>query len=365
MQVNQLDAKTTPNNRDKPNIGEEQREDHPLINNPMKESPYYGWDMVEEDPVNYKDVQSRGLEFLFGLIRRVDPVVGIASPLDKNVSVYQKPSSGDFVVVSRAGNNPNDIRIFEITNDWYGDPEPDMSQMVKKVIEMADGSGMLRPRNTYGSYLETADLEDMFNGGKSTLHADFTAQFGINREIQTDSHIRKNISGGNPDKMRDVFGRAGEMVKSNSLSIGMPEIGKSGKKVPGGVAENVRGNNKGFGFNWGEAFKTFVKTAAHNTYNSLMSAGMRGGQAMVDPVKPVRAANKVGAEYNYRVDKKNKQDSIISNKSKTAGYQAGIAEQKYHKTQAQNEAWAGKQGYGYDKKTGKMDSSIKGNYPGK
>jgi hypothetical protein len=119
---------------------------------------YRGWDVSEEDLVNYKDAQRRGLQFMFSAVRKSGNAM-LESPMNKVVSVYQKNEEGDFVIVSMTGNNINDLRVMEMTNEYYGDPEPDPLYFLNKVIEMADDSGMLRNHGDYGSYglIETAE----------------------------------------------------------------------------------------------------------------------------------------------------------------------------------------------------------------
>lgn len=139
-----------------------------------KENPFYGWHITDKDPVNYNDAQKRGLMFVFGAVRQISGID--PSPLNRYVSVYQKPgddpdtTGGDFVVVSRAADNPNDLRIFDLTNEYYGDPEPPMGEeLIRRVLEMADTSGMMRNRSTYGKLIETAEadpIKEAFFGGK-------------------------------------------------------------------------------------------------------------------------------------------------------------------------------------------------------
>jgi len=124
---------------------------------PSLNATYAGWEVSEKDLVNYVDAQRRGLEFLFSVYRKAPSGV-IDSPMNKFVSVYQKNEEGDFVIVSVSGNNPNDIRLMEMTNEYYGDPDPDPMTLVMKTIEMADDSGVIRPDDSYGSFgiVETA-----------------------------------------------------------------------------------------------------------------------------------------------------------------------------------------------------------------
>jgi len=133
-----------------------------LVNNkPLPNALYANWTQVKVDPVQYRDQDRRGLTFLFGMIRKAQNNI-IDSPINKKVAVYQKSNEdGDYVIVSMSGNNPNDIRIFEITNDYIqGDVAPDVDQtLVSKVMEMADATGMQRKTSEYGEYglIETAD----------------------------------------------------------------------------------------------------------------------------------------------------------------------------------------------------------------
>ena len=134
----------------------------------MFSSPFSNWQIVKEDPVNYVDQHRRGLQFVVGLVREM-PDNSIASPLNKNVSIYQKMNK-DFVVISKSGNNPNDIRIFEITSEEYNEigGEVDPDSFIRRVIEMADGSGCMRTIEEFADYgksneiLETAGLHDWF-----------------------------------------------------------------------------------------------------------------------------------------------------------------------------------------------------------
>ena len=84
------------------------------------EAPYGDWEIVGEDLVDYQDKDARGLSFVFSVARNLNSE-NIA--MQKVVSVYQKPSddqTGAFVIVSRAVDNRNDVRIYEISNTAYG-----------------------------------------------------------------------------------------------------------------------------------------------------------------------------------------------------------------------------------------------------
>lgn len=124
--------------------------------NPMgMEAPYSDWQVVNDDLVNYQDKDARGLTFGFSLVRMADN-----DAMKKYVSVYQKPDddgSGAYVVVSMSPNNPNDVRVYEISNTAYGNEPEDPKIFMQKVIEMADGSGMLRS-DDYG-IIEIAEDE--------------------------------------------------------------------------------------------------------------------------------------------------------------------------------------------------------------
>lgn len=205
-----------------------------------KESPFHGWDIIEEDPVQYKDQMARGLQFAFGLVRKKDPIVGQASPLDKNVAVYQKPSNGDYVVVSRAGNNPNDIRIFEITNDWYGDPDPDMGGMVKRVIEMADGSGMLRKKDTYQNYLEVAEGGNLFQKFAAWWSGEKgETQLGTTEE-KTDSHIKTHVEASKKPGLLDTIGNIGKRVLSTAFAADGKQVGMNPVTTITGAANETK-----------------------------------------------------------------------------------------------------------------------------
>jgi len=121
------------------------------------EAPYSDWQMSGEDLVDYQDKDARGLSFVFSVERLSDN-----DAMRKFVSVYQKPSddnTGAYVVVSVSPTNPNDLRIYEISNTTYGNEPDDPKLFLQKVIEMADGSGMLRTVDSYSGYhLETADV---------------------------------------------------------------------------------------------------------------------------------------------------------------------------------------------------------------
>jgi len=151
---------TVPDRANEPNAA-----DHTQF--PSLEAPYAGWKVVEKDMVNYIDQQRRGLDFLFSVVRTASSQV-IDSPMNKSVSVYQKPTTEDYVIVSKSGNNPNDIRIMEMTNEYYGEPDPDPMLLIQKTIEMADDSGMLRLREGYGNYMELADDSTLENFQKVT-----------------------------------------------------------------------------------------------------------------------------------------------------------------------------------------------------
>lgn len=127
--------------------------------NPLgQEAPYQDWEIVGEDLVDYEDKDARGLEFVFSVFRN-----NANSAMQKVVSVYQKPSddqTGAFVIVSMAVDNKNDIRVYEISNTAYGNEPEDPQVFLRKVIEMADDSGMIREVADYGSFgmqIETAD----------------------------------------------------------------------------------------------------------------------------------------------------------------------------------------------------------------
>jgi hypothetical protein len=139
------------------------------------DSGFSGWDLVDQDLVAYRDQMRRGLQFLFSLIQKTNMINNNST--FKIVSVYQKGinnEDGDFVVVSRYMNDPHNIRVVDVTNDWYGDPDPEPKEIISKVIEMADGSGMIRNVNEFGDYgktkslVETADFDD-FTGYLSSM----------------------------------------------------------------------------------------------------------------------------------------------------------------------------------------------------
>jgi len=50
-------------------------------------SPDSGWKMIEEDPVQYRDAQRRGLEFVAGFIRDGRGIMG-QNPLGRLVGLY-------------------------------------------------------------------------------------------------------------------------------------------------------------------------------------------------------------------------------------------------------------------------------------
>lgn len=141
----------------------------------MVDSPYSGWKITDQDVAGYRDANRRGLEFQIGLVRVASKEN--ASPLNKNVSIYQKPGeAGDFVIVSVAANNPNDMRVFDITNEQAGDigADDDPLKLIEKVIEMADDSGMLRKDGSYGSFgmvSEFAEAASVANGKLQVLSA--------------------------------------------------------------------------------------------------------------------------------------------------------------------------------------------------
>jgi len=300
-----------PDTSRRPYVHEHNQERHPLMEGYPKESPFHGWDMIEEDPVQYKDQFARGLQFAFGLKRKVDPIVGMASPLDKNVAVYQKPSNGDFVVVSRAGNNPHDIRIFEITNDWYGDPDPDMGGMVKRVIEMADGTGMLRQKEQYGQYLEVADvtmtMEERFhmvnveNGLPKNTPVDKTA-----------SHLKQYISEQNNAKKPKILNTVGEIGKT-ILGAAFAADGRQVKLNPlttvGGAVEKTNKKRDAIDKDTAKQYKevdTYVKTVKKEKQKkTTQKIDLQGKKARANlaTMKADQFAQKHGYDYEAKSNK--------------------------------------------------------------
>jgi hypothetical protein len=151
-----------------------------------------GWDLVDQDIVAYKDQMRRGLQFLFAMMQKTS-LIGDKSTF-KIVSVYQKGinnEDGDFVVVSRYMNDPHNVRVVDVTNDWYGDPDPEPMEIISKVIEMADSTGMTRNINEYGDYGKTTDMietADTLSRFRASL-----AEKGV--ELLTDS---KNLNSKSP-----------------------------------------------------------------------------------------------------------------------------------------------------------------------
>jgi hypothetical protein len=129
-------------------------------------TPFYNWKVTKDDPVQYKDVNSRGLTFVFGVVRRTTNKE-MDSPLNKNVAVYQKSGeNADYVIVSRAANNPNDLRIYEITNESYGEigAPQDAMDFLRRIIEMADDYGMVRDVKEYADFGNTGEVIETAGG---------------------------------------------------------------------------------------------------------------------------------------------------------------------------------------------------------
>ena len=228
-----------------------------LVGAPL-ESPFNGWKIVKEDPVEYKDMNPRGLEFVFGAVKEISG--DNPNPMNRLVGVYQKPSEGDYVIVSKAVDNPNDMRIFDITNEWYGDPEPGPEHLFKKVMEMADNNnegmietaddaGMKRSMNRnmseYGefgkvdSYIETAGLFDTF---KEKMGSIFGNEAGENPgKNPSASLIRQHAGTIEKGKELEVIDRAvqnahgKEIEKEKQLPATRSgtEVGKARKVRPG------------------------------------------------------------------------------------------------------------------------------------
>lgn len=209
-----------------------------LVGAPL-ESPFNGWEITDEDPVQYKDAMMRGLEFFFGAVKKVSG--DNPNPMNRAVAVYQKPEEGDYVIVSVALDNPNDMRIFDITNEWYGDPEPAPEHLFKKVMEMADGSGMQRDINEYADYGKVDHIET------ASLFGDFLAKFGRKEDKPTESLITatgKKIAetGGDKkgNKFTTIIGKAPELYASRTTSVGAG-AGKAESMAKGRV---TRADNK-------------------------------------------------------------------------------------------------------------------------
>ena len=251
-----------------------------LIGAPL-ESPFNGWKIVKEDPVDYKDMNPRGLEFVFGAVKKVSG--DNPNPMNRLVAVYQKPSEGDYVIVSVAADNINDMRIFDITNEWYGDPEPGPEHLFKKVMEMADDNkeglietadagvmqkSMVRETSNYGeygkvdSYIETASLIDAFREKLDVANEG---------KKPSASHIKqyaeKSIEN---NKQMTVFDNAmSNAISPNRGITAQPkrEIGGATKLKPntGGSQTDVRGQKPGLGSPMIETPFTKKKTPTKTT----------------------------------------------------------------------------------------------------
>ena len=216
---------------------------------PSQNAMYAGWEVSDKDLVNYNDAQRRGLLFLFSVYRKAPDAV-IESPLNKYVSVYQKNEEGDFVIVSISGNNPNDIRLMEMTNEYYGDPDPDPMELIMRTIEMADDSGTLRSTEGYGKYgmLETASDGDTFNR--------FSQAVGLDAEPSSEkssSIITRTLGTKVGEKIGNIIKKVGSMVLGTAagkttqsvhggqlvdhLVKGAPGSGKTKKPTSKGLAE--------------------------------------------------------------------------------------------------------------------------------
>jgi hypothetical protein len=215
----------------------------------IMDSMFKGWTISKKDMVQYKDMQRRGLVFLFSAIRTAPNTV-IYSPMNKFVSVYQKPddteeNAGDFVLVSVSAGNPNDIRVMDITNEYYGDTELDPMYLIQKSIEMADDSGMLRLHEEFGDFGKV----DMIETADSVLTEDFHEHTGAPQlETPTSSHITTAIAvekkGNKLGKMLELARQWFTMKPGTSSSgpgalfrAGRTMLGKPGSKLSGKMAE--------------------------------------------------------------------------------------------------------------------------------
>jgi hypothetical protein len=188
-----------------------------------------GWDLTEQDLVLYKDQMRRGLQFLFSMAQKTN-MIGDKSTF-KIVSVYQKGvnnEDGDFVVVSRYMNDPHNVRVVDVTNDWYGDPDPEPMEIISKVVEMADGTGMIRNINEYGDYgktesmIETADTMDNFR--ETMLNVGIESLTAKKESISPVSNVINNFQG--TKEGEKVFNAVSSATQAVQPPSAMSRIGR-------------------------------------------------------------------------------------------------------------------------------------------
>ena len=211
--------------------------------NPMgMEAPYSDWQVVNDDLVNYQDKDARGLTFVFSVVRMADN-----DAMKKYVSVYQKPDddgSGAYVVVSMSPNNPNDVRVYEISNTAYGNEPEDPKLFMQKVIEMADGSGMLRS-DDYGNYgiIETAEdfqgtpIMDGKGGSSNRIRGTYKSQ--ANRGSQSTVKGIPVVGNQNNSNLK-TYGNNNTPGRQSSINKNLSSAGFTAPNVGGGLVNSVK-----------------------------------------------------------------------------------------------------------------------------
>jgi hypothetical protein len=231
----------------------------------------YQWEVLNKDLVAYKDVNSRGLEFLFGLRRK--SVNSFSNLPEKLVSVYQKPvESGDFVVVSTVSDNRNDVRIFDITNDQVGDPNADPTVLFKKVLEMADDSGMYRDNSAYGNYGMITEFAD-------DIHDKFKERTGASDGVEPKTASKVNEAVNTIPKMTAKEARQANLYAGTMGNISAIEQAKQlYAKGSEAVSENTGG--KGL-FNMAKSFFGNLGMRVAKKIGAGVNTATTGGHARV------------------------------------------------------------------------------------
>jgi len=267
------------------------------------EAPYSDWKISGEDLVDYQDRDARGLTFVFSVERLSDN-----DAMRKMVSVYQKPSddnTGSYVVVSASVINPNDIRIYEISNTTYGNEPDDPKLFLQKVIEMADGSGMLRKTSEYeGYHLETADSGYSMTANKKSGVS--KTQNGVKTSSTNNSYSQSfsaNNSNNNITK-RNYGESPNHNVKVNNtvVSNGSNPVTKTTQK-PNNRSINKNGNS--------------LRQHINNNTDSIsdrfktLSMGLPGGSNV--GVDPKKTSSLITKHQNFTMENNPKSAGLLDN----------------------------------------------------
>lgn len=251
-------------------------------------TPYGGWKVVKKDPVMYRDASTRGLDFVFGMVRAVGQ-----NPLNRLVAVYQKPDDdegGDFVIVSKSSDNPNDVRIFEITNEWYGDTKGfKPEQLVQKVLEMADDSGMHRNIMEYADYGKTNDilitqgLFDSFNIFKKKTTGEESVKPDSGSLIKNHIGNNKNVAEVAQNVNNQIFSKPEKIGHQEVLQAAMARTqapAQTGGGMLSGVAKAGVGVFKKI--NVGTGHRSLDPVGFAQSVKSDYSSGMAGQKTVQD-----------------------------------------------------------------------------------